>query len=97
MAIFDAFRITAVLATYSYLQIRPCLSAASDSPFNEHAHASFVNCLKWVGGKNPGFPFVYVIREKAACVIPRKSHRRLCQIVGAERKELRDLGNLVGQ
>jgi hypothetical protein len=38
---------------------------------------------------------VHIFRQEAAGIVAGEAHRRLRQVVGAEREELRHLGNLI--
>src|SRR5579862_3459882 len=48
VAELHALGVATMFSTYSNFQFRPGLSPALNSPFHQHPHASFINCLKWI-------------------------------------------------
>ena len=95
MAELHAFGVAAVLAADSDLQFRIRRAPALDPPLDKHANAVDVERLEWVILENAGLLFVNVVGQEATGVVAGKTHCRLRQVVGAEREEFRDLGNLI--
>ena len=71
------------------------LRPRSNGPFDQHADAGDVERLERVRREYCRLCLVHVVGQEAASIIARKAHGGLRQVVGAERKELGDFGNLV--
>src|SRR5947208_3017365 len=79
-----------MLAADPDFQVLAYAPPGRDGELDELSHTLLVEHAEWIVGK---YTLLDVIREKAARVVPTETKRSLCQIVGAERKELGGLGN----
>src|SRR3989338_1672156 len=86
-------RVAAVLTADADLQIRIRRAAALDAYLHQLHHAVSIYRLERVFRQDP---FRKVIRQERTDVVAAESERHLREIVCAVRKELRDLGDLIG-
>ena len=93
VAEFDRRRFAAVLAADAALEHRALAAALEYGLANQLSHAVLVEDLERVVLQDA---LVEVDRQELADVVAREAQRHLRQVVGAEREELGDLGNLVG-
>src|SRR6202521_3228499 len=94
MAELDAVGIAAVLSADADLQFLAGLASLLDAPAHQHPYALDVERLEGIGTKNGGFLLIHVGGQEATRVLAGESHGGLCEIVGAEGKEVGDLGDL---
>src|SRR5712675_1475493 len=83
-----------MLAADSSLELGPRRAPAFNAPAHQLSDTMCVQRLKWIIRKYAGLLFINVVRQETPGVIARQSHAHLSQIVGPERKEFRDLGDL---
>ena len=97
MAEMDGLRIAAVFAADAALEVFVGLAAELHGHVHQLADAAGVQRLERIRPENAGLFLVHVVRQEAAGVIARESHGGLCEIVGAEGEEFRDLSDFPGQ
>src|SRR5262245_66464950 len=85
-------RIAAMLAADAELEVAPHLASALGGDAHERADAGAVEGDERIGGENAARG---VDAEEARRIVPADAERGLGEIVGAEREELRRLGDLV--
>src|ERR1700678_1266278 len=95
MAELHALRIAAVFTANSDFELWIRGAALLDPPLDKHSDAFHVQRLERIVLENSGLLFIDVVWQKPSCVIAGKTHRRLRQVVRAEREELGNFGNLI--
>jgi hypothetical protein len=89
----DRRRVAAVIAADAHLEVGARRAAALDSHLDQLADALLVDRLERVFGDDL---LVDVVGQEPADVVARVAERHLREVVGAERKELGMLGDLLG-
>src|SRR5262245_12399010 len=86
--------IAAMLAADAELEVVPNLASALAGDPYEFSDTLAVDGDEWIGGENP---FGGIDAEEACGVVSANAERGLGEVVGAERKEFRRLGDLAGE
>ena len=89
---FDRGGIAAVLSADANFKIGFCLSASADSQFHQASDAFLIELLKWIGWHERALD---IFRHEFPTVVSAYAKPHLGEIVGAEGKEIRPLGNLI--
>src|SRR5438270_9878435 len=94
MAKVNRRRVAAVLAADADLEITPRLAAFLDRDLHQAPDSDGIQRLEWVHRQDLLLDVLQ--QELAFGIVAREAERGLRQVVGAERKELRVLGNVSG-
>ena len=78
MAELDAVGVATVFSADADLQLAASPAALFSAPLHQHAHALLVEGLERVSREDASLLFVDVVGKKAARVVTRKAHGRLC-------------------
>src|SRR3954470_3880164 len=93
MTELDAVGFAAVLAADADLEVGPRRPSLLDADLHQPADAVEIDHLEWVLGNDV---VLHVMADERTVVVPTHAEPGLGEVVGAEREELRLLGDLVG-